>query len=154
MIIEEDKRRMEKEILKMVDELSLDLVEFTMKMRGRTVFINVLADRLTGGITVDECSRLNKRINRYIEEQGLYGDDFAVEVSSPGLDRPLTTVRDFLRVQGKPVVFYLQEPFLGKKEYSGEILRVNKNIVTIKVKDEEKSIPFEKINKAVQILLG
>lgn len=152
MIGESDRQFVQETIEAIVGDLGLEVVELTLKQNRKTVMIDVLADRVHGGITVDECSQINKKINALIEEKNLFNDDFVVEVSSPGLDRPLKTQKDFMRVQGKDVVVYLNDFVENKKEHSGKIVNVIETFVTLEVKGQEIIVPLDKINKAVQIL--
>ncbi len=152
MIEEHDKQFIQKAVEDIVSELSLELVDLLMKKTRSTVIIDVLADRINGGITVEECSQINKRINAMIEESELFNGDFIVEVSSPGLDRPLKTSKDFMRVKGKRVIFYLNDFIERKKEHSGEIINVDEADIRVKLKDQEIKIPLTLINKAVQII--
>ncbi len=152
MLEEKEKLFIENAINSIIEELKLELVEINFKESNNTVIIVVLADRPKSGITVDECSIINKQIIAFIEEAGLFNDDFMVEVSSPGLDRSLQTSKDFMRAEGKKVVFYLNDFIEGKKEHSGEVLRTEKNNIIINVKNKEMLIPLCKINKAVQVL--
>ena len=58
-----------------------------MKQRGKTVVVDIIADKCNGGITVDECTAINKQVVCAIENRQWFGEDFIVEVSSPGLDK-------------------------------------------------------------------
>ena len=82
----------------------------------------------------------------------MFTGNYSLEVSSPGLDRPLKTKKDFLRVSGREVVFYLSENLHGKKEHQGVIKDVSEEKVEVQTKSGLVSIPFKIINKAVQII--
>jgi ribosome maturation factor RimP len=137
----------------------IELVDFSIKSRarGESSIIEIIADRAQapklgqGGITIDECAQFNVYVTKEIEMLGL-GDDYEVQVSSPGLDRPLKTERDFLRVVGKDVRFHLREPIEEKREYSGTVKQVMHDQVVINSKVHAMAIPFTKISKAVQVI--
>lgn len=135
-----------------IDELSFDLVEWEVKQRGKTVVIDILADKCSGGITIDECILINKRIVLSIEEKQWFGEDFVVEVSSPGLDRELKTLNDYSRALGKKVRVHLLESIEGKVEHHGMITGAQGDQIFIQVKDKIIEIPLECISKAVQII--
>lgn len=135
-----------------VEREGFDLVDLNLHQRNKTWGIEVCADRPTQGITLEECTKLNKNIVKAIEEDGTLGDDYTVEVSSPGLDRPLKTEKDFKRVLQQEVHFFLLEPILDRKEISGVVCAVSENHVNIQYKDEQICIPFDVIDKGMQIV--
>ena len=138
-------------IMPYIEELSAELIELDMKHRGKTVVIDIVADR-PGGITVGECTFINKKVDRQIEKKQWFGEDYIVEVSSPGLDRALKTPKDFSRVLGREVRFHLLEEVEGKVEHLGEVVEVKEDGILIKTKDKTITIPFGDISKAVQVI--
>ena len=138
-------------IMPYIEELSAELVELNVKHRGKTVMIDIVADR-PGGITIGECTFINKKVNRQIEKKQWFGEDYVVGVASPGLDRALTTSKDFSRALGREVRFHLLEEVEGKVEHLGEVLEVKENEVLIKTKDKTITIPLGAISKAVQVI--
>ena len=138
-------------IMPYIDEMSAELVELKIKHRGKTVVVDILADR-PGGITIDECAFINKRVDRVLERKNWFKEDYVVEVSSPGLDRPLKTSRDFVRALGRKIRVHLFEPVEGKLEHHGEIVEALENKILIKTKEQTIVIPLEVISKAVQVI--
>ena len=138
-------------IMPYIEELSAELVELNVKYRGKTVVISIVADR-PGGITIGECTFINKKVDREIEKKQWFGEDYAVEVSSPGLDRALKTSKDFSRVLGREVRFHLLEAVEGKIEHFGEVVEVKGDGVLIKTSDKTITILFGAISKAVQVI--
>lgn len=126
------------------------------KNQAHMTVLEVLADRPDGGITLDECGRLNRELGEMLEQSGLLGSSYTLDVSSPGMDRPLSTAADFRRSQGRDVRFFLGEPVEGKIEYCGRIEDVKETSVWVRIKDkkEEKiiEIPLQNINKAKQVI--
>ena len=131
---------------------SFELIELNIRRLGKVIQVEVIVDKETGGITLGECSVINKQLSKYIEEKNLIADDYIVEVSSPGLDRPLKTKKDFLRVKGAEVRFHLMDLIEGKKEHSGIVKAVEDNAVYVETKKMTVVIPFDKIQKAVLII--
>ncbi len=130
--------------------MGLDLVHLEVKRVNREVQIEVLTDRPRGGITIEECSRLNKRLCDEIDAANLFTEGYTVRVSSPGVDRPLRNEQDFLRVIGRPVRLYLSEKIADKLEHVGVVEAASAEQVTISHRPESLKIPFEIINKAIQ----
>ncbi|MFH1691375.1 MAG: hypothetical protein ABIC68_02210 [Candidatus Omnitrophota bacterium] len=123
---------------------------------GRLIF-EVLADRTEGGITIDECAGLGRDLAEVIEQSGYLTDDYMLDVSSPGIDRPLVVYSDFLRVKGREVNVFLKEAVSGRVEHRGIVESVDIDKVVIKTmkKKEIKTIeiPLNKVNKAKQVIL-
>jgi ribosome maturation factor RimP len=138
-------------ILQPIAEIAAELVEFQVKHRGKTVIIDIVADR-PGGITIGECAYINKKVDRAIERQQWFNGDYAVEVSSPGLDRVLKTPRDFTRAIGSLVRFHLFKPVEEKVEHVGEITKVENNQILIKKNDRIITVLLEDISKAVRVI--
>lgn len=80
---------------------NLDLVDIIYRYEGRGLVLRVLVDKPEGGITLDECAGLNNEISRILDEKDMLQQRYILEVSSPGLDRPLNSKNDFLRCINK-----------------------------------------------------
>lgn len=131
---------------------SLDLVDLIYRYEGRDLVLRILIDKPEGGITLDECASHNQNISRILDEKDILQARYILEVSSPGLGRPLKTKNDFLRCINKEVKFFLNESIEGKLELDGIIQKVDDEAVYIDTKDRILAIPISKINKAKQIL--
>lgn len=92
-----------------------ELFSIRVSRSGKRRVISLAIDHTEGGITLDECAAWNERLADLIETNGLVDGSYVVEVSSPGLDRPLVAERDFRRLLGKPI----------RIEYRGEDSRVH-----------------------------
>ena len=127
-----------------------DLVELTLKRRGRTQVVEILVDKDSGGITIGECSSINREIFKQCEQAQILGDDFQVEVSSPGLDRPLLTTKDFFRKRGRFIRVHLRAPVNERLEYSGTIKEVKDDQVVVDTPQGVMELAIDNIQKAVQ----
>ena len=130
----------------------LDLIDLIYRYEGKDLVLRVLVDRPEGGIGLDECARLNNEISRILDEKDVLTTRYILEVSSPGLDRPLKTKSDFLRCINKKVRFYLCESINGKMELEGTISKVGDTSVYIDTDGESLEIPLLKVAKVKQII--
>lgn len=128
----------------------LDLVELLCRYEGRDLFLRILVDRPEGGISLDECASLNNELSRILDEQDILKEGYILEVSSPGLDRPLKNKHDFLRCLNRRARFFLLEPVKGKIELEGTISKVTDDSVYVNIETDIIEIPLIKINKARQ----
>jgi ribosome maturation factor RimP len=121
---------------------------------GCETTLEILVDRPEGGISLDECGRLNRELRDILEKKDVVWQGMALDISSPGLDRPLATAGDFKRAWRRQVRFFLKGPVEGKLEYCGTVDDISDDIVTIRVTDKsgERAIAISlgNINKAKQ----
>ncbi|MCM8795758.1 MAG: ribosome maturation factor RimP [Candidatus Omnitrophica bacterium] len=130
----------------------IELVELIYRYEGKDLVLRILVDKPEGGITLDECVRLNNAIGLILDEKGILEERYILEVSSPGLDRPLRTKKDFLRCLNRKVRFFLTESINGKMELEGIIKKVEENAVYVDVEGQILEISFIKMNLAKQAL--
>lgn len=128
------------------------LVELIYRYQGRDLFLRVLADRPEGGITMGECTLLNRRISELLEGTDIIQERFVLEVYSPGADRPMKSAEDFARCLKRKARFFLLQPVEGKIEHTGVIAEVNQGSVFIDTGEEKIEIPLSSINRAKQII--
>ena len=143
------------EITQMLDNIAsgMDIeiveVECNEKSGALTVYIETEA-----GVDLDMCEKFHNAIFDPIDElDPSYGQPYTLNVSSPGLDRPFKTVRDFERNLGKEVELKLYAPLKGKKFLQGFLEEFDENTVTVTVGKEKLKIPrnkIAKINKAIK----
>lgn len=135
-----------------IKEQGFTLVDLSCRYEGQGLVLRVLADRPRGGITIDECSCLNQEIIRLLDEQGILSEGYVLEVSSPGLDRPLSGKNDYLRCVSREVRFFLSEPINDKVEYAGTIIDADEDNVYIDNRGENLTLPLVKVRKAKQLI--
>jgi ribosome maturation factor RimP len=89
-------------VRKDVESLGYDLVEFRLGGTARRPLLDVRIDRLDGGkITVDECAQVSRSLEPQLDASGMVGENYVLEVSSPGVERPLRNAADWRRFAGK-----------------------------------------------------
>ncbi len=153
-LLDEIKEKLTQLAAPLCEAVGIDLIELNVRRQGRDVAIQILADRPIGGISMKECSDLNRRMVEAIDESlVLPPEEYSLEVSSPGLDRPLKTRKDFLRVANLEVHFYLNGPLQGKHEHIGVLTEITDESVIV---NTEKygiiEMPIKNIVKALVVL--
>lgn len=133
-----------------LNQLGLELVELSCRYEGADLALRILVDRPEGGINLGECASLNQEINAILEGKNILPQGCLLEVSSPGIDRPLKNERDFRRCLNRNARFFLSEQLNGKLEWLGKITNVTSGSVFIDTGKAELEIPLDKINKAKQ----
>lgn len=89
-------------ILPVVEDHGLELVEVEYQREGRDWFVRIFIDKI-GGVTLDDCADLSREVDDLLEVEELITHAYRLEVSSPGLDRPLKQASDYQRFAGEPV---------------------------------------------------
>jgi ribosome maturation factor RimP len=100
-----------------------DLVELQLQQRKGQWLVRVFAD-VEGGISLEDCQKLSREIGQMLEAEDLIPSPYVLEVSSPGLDRPLRTAQDFRRQYRHMVTIFLHTPLQGKVTYTGRVAAV------------------------------
>lgn len=125
----------------------MELVELTCRPQGAQQLIRILVDKV-GGVTLAECARANQRIGNALETAELIEGSYAIEVSSPGLDRPLVSRRDFERALGEELVVGLAAEGNRMKTLEGILLAVQPEAVVLKLPAGNVTVPFGEIRTA------
>ncbi|MFH0754141.1 MAG: hypothetical protein V2A70_06210 [Candidatus Omnitrophota bacterium] len=134
------------------DTIGIELVHVNVSSYNQVVNIQIFADKPDGGIGMEECARLNRELAARIDADLFVGDNYTLEVSSPGLDRALVGYRDLRRVLGRDVQVFLKEQFNGKREFSGVLEAVREAEIIVQTRKGEIVLPMGIIEKAKQII--
>lgn len=100
------------------------------------------------GVDIDDCSAVSKQISALIDVEDPVSGQFNLEISSPGLDRPLRRLKDFKRFAGSVVKLKTAMPLDGQRNFKGRLLEASEQTVVIETDDEEISLPMTAIDKA------
>jgi len=130
-----------------VQEESLELVDVEYKKMGKTWTLRIYIDK-DRGITVEDCQKVSHQIADMIEIDELIVNPFVLEVSSPGLDRPLKKEKDFLRYRGEPAEVKTFSPIENRRNFQGIIEDCKDQILYLKEDGASIKIPLDTIAKA------
>lgn len=130
---------------------SVEIVELSTHRQGGQLVVRFLIDK-PGGVTVRDCAQLNQHIGQALDEAGTLTERYTLEVSSPGLDRPLTSKRDFERALGERVDLQLREPIEGARQIRGTVLAVQPEALVVTTSAGNITIPLEHIQHAKKAL--
>lgn len=133
--------------------LGIELVDIEYKREGRAMVLRLFIDR-EEGITLDDCSTVSRELSEILEVEDFIGGHYTLEVSSPGLNRPLKKAADYQRYRGRLVrikTFELLPDDAGnpRKTFLGELLGLEEGVVRLKLTEGQTAgIPLDKIAKA------
>lgn len=115
--------------------------------RGRRTLLRVTIDK-DGGVTLDDCEAFSKDFGALLDVENPLGGPYTLEVSSPGLDRPLRKVEDFRKQAGKLARVVTKQKVQGQSFFVGRIAAVDSDGVRLAVGDKEVRISFDNISRA------
>jgi ribosome maturation factor RimP len=125
----------------------LELVEIEFKPVSKRWLLRVYIDK-AGGVTIDDCAYISRELARHLDVEDIISLPYTLEVSSPGLTRPLKKSEDFIRNKGKMCRIITREAVAGKNDFMGEIGEATIDKVEIKEKIGIFTIPIYAIKKA------
>lgn len=127
-----------------VDANGLELVDLEFVKEGVNWYLRVYIDK-EGGVSIDDCELVSRALEAKLDEHDPIEQAYILEVSSPGIDRPLKKEADFVKYQGEIIDVKLYKPQNGSKQYQGKLLGLengvlsieeeNGNVVTFEYKD-------------------
>jgi len=152
IFMEINREEIEKKIREIVEPIirgmGFKLFDVEFKPEGRGWVLRIIADK-EGGITIKDCETISKKISALLDVEDVIPFSYLLEITSPGLTRPLTKVEHYDFFKGRLVKLILKEPIEGKREVVGLIEDVRNGIIDIR--DKEKGdilhIPFSAIAK-------
>lgn len=127
-----------------------ELVDTEYIKEGSEWYLRIFVDRKAQGerITLDDCQRISQIVSDLLDEKDPIKEHYMLEISSPGLDRPLKKERDFEREKGKEVELKLYKPLDGRKEYEGTLIGLSEND-TVRIQTENKILEINRKEIAI-----
>jgi ribosome maturation factor RimP len=146
-------QRVEGLVRPLTDSLGYELVELEYKREGRHMVLRLYIDK-EGGITLDDCAAVSREVSAVLDVEDIVPDRYTLEVSSPGLNRPLKSRADFARHTGRLVKIKTLELVADdagnrRKTFLGELLGLEGDLIRLKLREgQTAAIPLEDVAKA------
>ena len=134
--------RTEQLLLPILEDFGFTLVDVEFVKEGSTWYLRSYIDK-PGGINVDDCEMVSRALEKQLDREDFISEAYVLEVSSPGLGRPLKKEKDYIRNEGKEIELRLYRSFEHEKEYRGVLKSWTKDHVII-VTDEGRELEFQK----------
>jgi ribosome maturation factor RimP len=131
-----------------------ELVRLRLMSGSQSRRLQIMAERPDGEMNIDDCTRLSRAISEVMDAADPVQGDYLLEVSSPGIDRPLTRLKDFATFEGHEARLELDRLADGRKRFRGELAGVEDQNVAINLEGEAETtlIPFAWITEAKLVL--
>jgi len=137
----------------LLSSLGIELVDLEYRREGRMMVLRLFIDR-EGGVTLDDCTKVSRELSEILDVEDFIRGRYTLEVSSPGLNRPLTKAADYERYRGRLVrirTFELLADDAGnpRKTFTGELLGLEDGVVRLQLREGQTAgIPVDKVAKA------
>ncbi len=129
---------------------AFEVAALTVRRHGKRSFVEILLDRVSGQITLDECGRWNRALSNHLEQADLFAGPYVVEIASPGADRLLTRQKDFERVLGKKLKVRYQDDAGSVREAAGLLERAGEAGIGLRSDGQTLELPYGRIQQARQ----
>ena len=147
-------RRIEGIVTPSIEAMGFEVVR-VMITGGQRPTLQIMADRSDGTmISVDDCAEISRTVSAVLDVEDPISGEYTLEVSSPGIDRPLTRLKDFERWAGFEARVDMDVPIDGRKRFSGRIKGVADDRVQVELDDKAGTVdlPFDGISRAKLVL--
>ncbi|MCQ2741430.1 MAG: ribosome maturation factor RimP [Alphaproteobacteria bacterium] len=135
------------------EKMGFDLVR-VMTIGAQNPTLQIMIERKDRkNLVVDDCAAFSRAISDLLDEKDPIDGEYSLEVSSPGIDRPLTKLEHFARFVGYEAKIETDEPIEKRKRFKGKIVNIDKdNVIQFLMEDNEYQIPFDAVSKAKLVL--
>jgi ribosome maturation factor RimP len=130
-----------------LQEKDLELVDVLYRREKSGWVLRLIIDK-EEGVTLDDCTSVSREVSHLLDIEEIIEQAFNLEVSSPGLDRPLKSIDDFQRFAGRKAKVTTKEPIEGNQVFIGRINKVEDELIIMEVGQQKLSIPFFEVAKA------
>src|SRR5262245_6621381 len=131
-----------------IEALGFELVHIDLEKQKGAWFLRIFIDK-PGGVTLDDCAQASRQLSTELDVQDVVPGRYTLEISSPGLDRPLRTDADFHRFVGRKVSIHTREPLQQQRNFVGLLKSLESGIVTLQdARGALWAIPKDLITKA------
>ena len=144
-------RRMAEIITPVIEDLGFELVRVRL-MSGKTTTLQIMADKPEGGIEVDDCAEISNAVSAVMDVEDPILDEYTLEVSSPGIDRPLTRLKDFETFEGYEAKLETADLIDGRRRFKGALAGVEGDEVLINIEEGTIGLKFDWLSDAKLVL--
>lgn len=140
-------QKIENIVIPVVKEMNLSLVDVEYLQDGGYWYVRIFVENLNGDITLEDCATISNKIEDDVDK--LIDKKFFLEVSSPGIERPLKKIEDFIRFKGEKIKVSLKHKIDDNKNYEGFLEECKDNIISLRLEEDRVlEIPYSEIRKA------
>lgn len=140
--------QLEELLAPVIESLGCELWGLEYFAQGKRSMLRVYIDKKPDGVLIDDCERVSRQVSSVLDVEDPIAGEYTLEVSSPGMDRPLFRLEQYADYIGEQVALKLRVGFEGRKKFSGILKGIENDEIVLEVDKEEYLLPFELIDKA------
>jgi len=130
-----------------IEDMGCELWGVECQRTGRFMTVRIFIDK-EGGVSVDDCADVSRQISAILDVEDPIADKYNLEVSSPGLDRPLFSLAQYGRYLGQDIAIHLRIPVMERRKWQGKLERLENDMLILNVDGQEQTFAFGNIQKA------
>ena len=130
-----------------IQALGLDLWGVELLQQGKYSLLRIYIER-EEGVTIEDCEKVSRQVSALMDVEDPIAGEYTLEVSSPGMDRPLFCIEHYSQYVGIEVDLKLRRPLDGRRKFKGQIIKVSGGIVGLLVEGFEYDLELSDIEKA------
>ncbi|MDG1708337.1 MAG: ribosome maturation factor RimP [Emcibacteraceae bacterium] len=137
-----------------IEALGYELVRVQLfpSPRGEASTLQIMAEKEDGTMTVEACAKISREISVILDVEDPIESEYNLEVSSPGMDRPLTRLKDFVKYVGCEAKVEMNKTVDNRKRYRGKLIGVEEEVILINVDGESHKLNFTDVQKAKLVM--
>lgn len=130
-----------------IQALGLELWGVELLQQGRYSLLRIYIER-EEGVTIDDCEKVSRQVSAILDVEDPIAGEYTLEVSSPGVDRPLFSIEQYEQYVGSEVNLKMRRPLNGRRKFKGQIIKVSEEIVCLSVDGTEYELQYPEIESA------
>ena len=131
-----------------VEALGCELWGLELQAGGKTKLLRIFIDRAEEGVGIEDCERVSRQSSAVLDVEDVINGEYILEVSSPGMDRPLYELSQYEQYIGEDISLRLRFPYEGRRNFKGRLTGVDGDEIIVVATDHEFLFPVEGIEKA------
>ena len=131
-----------------VEALGCELWGLELQAGGKTKLLRIFIDRAEEGVGIEDCERVSRQSSAVLDVEDVINGEYILEVSSPGMDRPLYELSQYEQYIGEDISLRLRFPYEGRRNFKGRLTGVDGDKIKVVATDHEFLFPVEGIEKA------
>lgn len=143
---EEVVKKIEDIVLPVLKDMELELVDIEYLQEGGYWYVRIYIEKLEGDVSLDDCAKVSMAVEDDIDK--LIDNKFFLEISSPGVERPLKKEKDYIRFTGSKIKISLKHKINEKKNFEGILSKFEDSTLFLITENAELEIPFKEVRKA------
>ena len=146
-MIQETKERVSALAAHVLADQNMELIDLEYRREGRGWVLRLFIDK-EGGITLDDCARASQEIGTVLDVEDFIGKPYSLEVSSPGLNRPLKNEKDFIKYRDRLIKVKTFDPIDNRRNFKGKLREVSDGRIEMEIDGGVVTIPLANVAKA------